>query len=495
MRSATVTALETTECLTLEREAFERSFGPLRDLLDKNLAKNTLKQIPLLQSLDDDMRESVISRATREEFDDGDHILHEGDVGNKFCILYEGKVAVVQKEGEGKERKLKELLSGSYFGEGSLIKGDAVSASILAVGKAKVFSLKRDAFEEILGGSLEIFEEQLKNYTGFHTKDVIQVKYEDLNQMRTLGTGTFGRVKLVEHTKTGHTYALKILTKAKIIKYDQKTNVMNEKNILKEMNHPFLPKLVATYKDEGCLYMLLELVQGGELFSLLRKLRKKLDAKFYAACMLEALAYMHQKKIIYRDLKPENVLIDKEGYVKLVDFGFAKKVKNRTYTLCGTPEYMAPEVILRKGYDKAVDYWSLGIVLYEMNFGWTPFADFYNNDHMVICKNILRAKLRFPKNRNQFGKKRATELREILKEMLTRNATQRLGNMKGGAQDVRDHIWWENYDFAALVKKQMNAPWKPVIADAKDPSNFDKYDEDFEIEKFQDDGSGWDEGF
>lgn len=492
-----MTALETTECLTLERETFERSFGPLRDLLDKNLAKNTLKQIALLKALDDEMREQVIARASREEYEDGSYILHEGDEGNKFCILYEGTVAVVQKEEGGNERKLKELHSGSYFGEGSLIKGDTVSASIVAVGVAKVFSLKRDAFEEILGGSLEIFEEQLKGYTGFHDKSrrFEEVKYEDLHQMRTLGTGTFGRVKLVEHTKTGKTYALKILTKAKIIRYDQKTNVMNEKSILKEMNHPFLPKLIATYRDEGCLYMLLELVQGGELFSLLRKLRKKLDAKFYAACMLEALAYLHSKRIVYRDLKPENVLIDSAGYVKLVDFGFAKKVKNRTYTLCGTPEYMAPEVILRKGYDKAVDYWSLGIVLYEMNFGWTPFADFYNNDHMVICKNILRAKLRFPKNRNQLGKKRATELRDILKELLTRTPTQRLGNMKGGAQEVRDHVWWDKYNFADLVKKKVKAPWKPVIADAKDPSNFDKYDEQFEVEKFEDDGSGWDDGF
>jgi protein kinase A len=164
-------------------------------------------------------------------------------------------------------------------------------------------------------------------------------------------------------------------------------------------NHPFILKLYSTFSDSNCIYFLLELVQGGELFSIIHGSGGCLNsdfARFYAACITSGLAHLHDKKICYRDLKPENVLIDKEGYCKIVDFGFAKIVKDVTFTLCGTPEYLSPELVIGKGHHKGVDYWALGILIYEMLCGYSPFQDPKNQDQVAICKNILRMKVEFP---------------------------------------------------------------------------------------------------
>lgn len=161
-------------------------------------------------------------------------------------------------------------------------------------------------------------------------KEKADINFHDLRQFQTLGTGTFGRVKLCEDKVNGGLYALKIISKKKVIEYGQKLNVFNEKQVMQESDHPFILKLYATFKDPMNIYMLLELVQGGELFSLMRKLRKKTDARFYTACVLLGLEYLHSKRLVYRDIKPENILLDTQGYVKIVDFGFTKRVKSKT---------------------------------------------------------------------------------------------------------------------------------------------------------------------
>ena len=216
-----------------------------------------------------------------------------------------------------------------------------------------------------------------------------------------MGTGTFGRVRLVYHRALNRTFALKMLQKTQIVALKQQANIINEKELLSRIDHPFILTLYDTYKDRDRLYMLLEVVQGGELFSRLQTSSTPgrivpADARFYTSCVLDAFEYLHSLSIVYRDLKPENLLIDACGYLKLVDFGFAKVVKDRTYTLCGTPEYLAPELVLGKGHDKGVDYWALGILLFEQVAGFSPFADHGANDQMAICKNILRGDIDFP---------------------------------------------------------------------------------------------------
>ena len=189
-----------------------------------------------------------------------------------------------------------------------------------------------------------------------------------------------------------------MLKKCEILRLKQQDHIHSEYNILKQLNHPFIVEmkgLITT--DPKYLYFILEFIQGGELFTILRSQGSfpEEQAKFYGAHIITIFEYLHSKNIVYRDLKPENVLINVNGYLKLTDFGFAKIVDGKTYTLCGTPEYLAPEIILNKGHSKPVDWWTLGILLYEMLVGIDPFND---DDPMMIYQKIIKGKIKFPKS-------------------------------------------------------------------------------------------------
>lgn len=313
--------------------------------------------------------------------------------------------------------------------------------------------------------------------------------------MATLGTGTFGKVKLVQHKQTKKVFALKIMRKGHIVAYKQQSNVISEKNVMVQAQHPFILQLVATMKDSTSLYMLMELCLGGELFNFLHchptrdvEYIPNNHARFYAACVLDAFEYLHSRMIVYRDLKPENLLIDAEGYVKVVDFGFAKVVHDRTYTLCGTPEYLAPELVLGKGHGKGVDYWALGVLIYEMLVGYSPFAGAEAPDQMIICRNILGGKYETPRTMTGPAK-------DLVKKLLTKDANRRLGCLKGAAKDIKDHAWFSKFDWNTLLTRNMKSPWVPPIKNPMDTTHLDPYEEDDEIAPYHDDGSGWDDTF
>ncbi|KAL6065416.1 cytochrome c oxidase subunit 1 [Balamuthia mandrillaris] len=195
---------------------------------------------------------------------------------------------------------------------------------------------------------------------------------EDFEKVRTLGTGTFGRVWLVKHKATGKFFALKVLKKVEVVRLKQVDHIKNEKKVLSQVNCPFIVNLYGTFQDDTNLYLLMEYVIGGEMFCHLRRAGRFPNdtARFFAAQVVLALEHLHSKDILYRDLKPENLLLDKNGNIKIVDFGFAKHVEDRTWTLCGTPEYLAPEIIQSKGHGKAVDWWALGVLIFEMLAGY-----------------------------------------------------------------------------------------------------------------------------
>ncbi|KAK7923296.1 cAMP-dependent protein kinase type 2 [Apiospora marii] len=303
----------------------------------------------------------------------------------------------------------------------------------------------------------------------------------DFDMLRTLGTGSFGRVHLVQSKHNQRYYAIKVLKKAQVVKMKQVEHTNDERRMLSEVKHPFLITLWGTFFDCKNIYMVMDFVEGGELFSLLRKSGRFPNpvAKFYAAEVTLALEYLHAKNIIYRDLKPENLLLDRHGHLKITDFGFAKRVPDKTWTLCGTPDYLAPEVVSNKGYNKSVDWWSLGILIYEMLCGYTPFWD--SGSPMKIYENILRGKVKYPQYINP-------DAHNLLQSLITPDLTKRLGNLYGGPQDVKNHPWFAEVTWDRLLRKDIDAPYTPPVkAGAGDASQFDRYPE--EQEKYGQDGN------
>ncbi|KAL4693629.1 hypothetical protein H8957_002457 [Semnopithecus entellus] len=291
----------------------------------------------------------------------------------------------------------------------------------------------------------------------------------DFDTLATVGTGTFGRVHLVKEKTAKHFFALKVMSIPDVIRLKQEQHVHNEKSVLKEVSHPFLIRLFWTWHDERFLYMLMEYVPGGELFSYLRNRGRfsSTTGLFYSAEIICAIEYLHSKEIVYRDLKPENILLDRDGHIKLTDFGFAKKLVDRTWTLCGTPEYLAPEVIQSKGHGRAVDWWALGILIFEMLSGFPPFFD---DNPFGIYQKILAGKIDFPRHLD-------FHVKDLIKKLLVVDRTRRLGNMKNGANDVKRHRWFHSVDWEAVPQRKLKPPIVPKIAGDGDTSNFETYPE------------------
>uniref|UniRef100_A0AAG5DE81 cAMP-dependent protein kinase catalytic subunit n=1 Tax=Anopheles atroparvus TaxID=41427 RepID=A0AAG5DE81_ANOAO len=301
-----------------------------------------------------------------------------------------------------------------------------------------------------------------------HAVTASPAEYEFL---RTLGSGAFGTVKLIKRNTVEDYYAMKILSKAKIVQHKQLQHTHNEKRILQSIRFPFVVSLQACYKDNSYIYLVMPFVNGGEMFTLLRRCRKFAEpqAVFYAAQVAMALEYLHACSLVYRDLKPENLLIDHRGYVKVTDFGFCKLIKDRAWTLCGTPEYLAPEIIQAKGYGKAVDWWSYGVLLYEMSAGYSPFY-VHSADQMALFERICKAKCKFPKNFS-------SELSHLVQNLLQTDLTRRYGNLRHGSEDIKQHAWFKSINWIALLNREVKAPFVPKLQGPGDASLFDVHDE------------------
>ncbi|XP_031344035.1 cAMP-dependent protein kinase catalytic subunit alpha-like [Photinus pyralis] len=327
-------------------------------------------------------------------------------------------------------------------------------------------STKSDEYEQILAKLKKDFEKKW-NARMSTKSDLTMANFETY---RTLGTGSFGRVVLVKKIKTDNYFAIKILDKEKIVRLKQVQHTLSEKHILMSINYPFAITMNHSFKDNSYIYFVLPFINGGEMFSHLRRQRKFDEnlAKFYAAQVLLTLEYLHEMDLIYRDLKPENILIDPDGYIKVTDFGFCKMVKGRTWTLCGTPDYLAPEIILCKGYGQTADWWSFGVLMYEMSAGYPPF---YAHDSMKIYEKIIGGKYKFPAHFSG-------ELKDILRNTLQLDLTKRYGNLKGGTSDFKNHKWFKGINWLSLYQRKVQPPFVPITKNVGDTSNFDVYDEE-----------------
>ncbi|GIY32966.1 hypothetical protein CDAR_435461 [Caerostris darwini] len=299
-------------------------------------------------------------------------------------------------------------------------------------------------------------------------KEKKNVKPSDFEFLKVIGKGSFGRVLLAKHKMEGNVYAVKVLQKKMILKRNEKNHVMSERNVLlKNLHHPFLVGLHYAFQTPDKLYFVLDYVNGGELFFHLQRERyfPEPRARFYAAEITSALGYLHSEGIIYRDLKPENILLDFQGHVVLTDFGLSKEgltEKDTTTTFCGTPEYLAPEVLRKQAYDKSVDWWCLGAVLYEMLYGLPPF---YSKDTLEMYQNILNKPLRLRTNIS-------IPARNLLDGLLQKDKNKRLGAVHD-VEDIKKHDFFKVINWIDLEAKAILPPYNPNVRGQMDLKNID----------------------
>ena len=301
---------------------------------------------------------------------------------------------------------------------------------------------------------------------------------EDFSQLKVLGRGSFGKVVLVRLEKTKKLYAMKILKKELVIKRKQVNHTMTERSLLEKLNHPFIVKLFYAFQDKTKLYFITEFMQGGELFFHLRRNSqyKEKSVKFYMSEILLAIDYMHKNNFIYRDLKPENILIDKLGHIKLTDFGLSKLLDEeaqKTYTLCGTPEYLAPEIIFEKGYDKTCDWFSFGVLMFEMLCGFHPFKQKKGK----FNPQIYKMKIIIPEN---IGK----NARDLIEKLLNSNPRERIGY--NSSEEIMKHDFFKDIDFDKVLQREYKPPFIPKLDNEEDLRYFDKGFTEEDVESFPD---------
>ncbi|KAJ5078432.1 non-specific serine/threonine protein kinase [Anaeramoeba ignava] len=298
-----------------------------------------------------------------------------------------------------------------------------------------------------------------------------KVSMKDFKKVRVIGRGTFGKVYLVQKISNQQFYAMKALQKGKLAETQQIEQTMSERNVLMRTTHPFLVSLHYSFQTEERLYMILDYVDGGELFFHLKKLGTFSEdvVRIYAAEITLALEHLHKMDIVYRDLKPENILIGSDGHLRITDFGLvkmniSKRKDGKTNTFCGTPEYLAPEVLKDEGYGKPVDWWSLGILIYEMLVGLPPF---YSENLNLMYQKILTATLKFPPGLS-------SSARNLISGLLIRDPVKRYGSGKEDSEMIKKHQFFEKIDWEKLFSKQTSAPFKPKVKNVYDTSNFDR---------------------
>uniref|UniRef100_A0A3Q1HHH3 cGMP-dependent protein kinase n=1 Tax=Anabas testudineus TaxID=64144 RepID=A0A3Q1HHH3_ANATE len=493
-RTATVTALTDIKLWAIDRLGFQ-TIMMRTGLIKHSQYTDFLRSVPSFQSLPEDVLSKLADVLEETHYSDGDYIIRQGATGDTFFIISKGQVNVSQHIPDNEEQvTMKTLSKGDWFGEQALKGEDVRTASITAVGDVTCLVIDRESFKQLIGGLNDVHNRQ---YDSDEVKAKLQaeadffssVSLDDFNIICTLGMGGFSRVELVQlKNDPNRSFALKVLKKRHILDTSQQGHILSERHIMMEAHSPFIIRLYRTFRDSKYLYMLMEACLGGELWTLLRD-RGSFDdssTRFYTGCVIEALAFVHSRGIIYRDLKPENIILDHRGYAKLVDFGFAKKVGlgKKTWTFCGTPEYVAPEIILNKGHDSSADCWSLGILIFELLSGSPPFS---GSDPMKTYNIILRGidMIEFPK---KITKSAANLIKRLCR---LDNPSERLGNQKNGVKDIQKHKWFEGFNWDGLRLGTIEPPFTPTVDGPLDNSNFDYFPEDTE-DPPPDEESGWD---
>eukprot|EP00420_Gonyaulax_spinifera_P036203 CAMPEP_0197884792 /NCGR_PEP_ID=MMETSP1439-20131203/11115_1 /TAXON_ID=66791 /ORGANISM="Gonyaulax spinifera, Strain CCMP409" /LENGTH=788 /DNA_ID=CAMNT_0043504535 /DNA_START=56 /DNA_END=2422 /DNA_ORIENTATION=+ len=497
-RAATITATSPSVVAVLDRPQFKE----IMVSSDKEAAKEYIKyldKVTILAELKPEEKEKLAEALIEVSFVKDQTIFEKGEPGDYFYILIEGEVTVFIDSKNETKLKVTEKEK-PCFGEKALQSKAPRAATIKVISEsARALTLDKVGFDMLIGPLADI---DARGKAGTATvKKVVAVKAEttkrfgviprqDLKRLGLLGCGGFGAVEMVEHLKSGETYALKALSKGYVVKSGMQQSVMSEKNVQLLCDSPFVIQLYETYNGEQSLYLLLELALGGELYATYNKKSlwgKEECAKFYVAGTTFAFEHLHSRKIIFRDLKPENLLLNEFGQVKLTDMGLAKVVVGKTYTTCGTPDYFAPELIASKGHTHAVDWWTLGVLTFELLSGHPPFE---SATPMQIYQKVTKGI-----NRVVFPKKCKTA-EHLIKGLCHMTPSERLPMKKGHTKNIKDHSWFSGFNWEKMFTFDLDAPYKPVVKSKKDVANFSARKEDMPPQiPYKDDGTGWDKEF
>lgn len=420
--------------------------GSVSDVLQWNEIKKVISEVFLFKSLDEDQIDSVVRAFKKRRYATGEVVVNQGDDAKHFFLIQSGTVKVL-KDGV----LLRTLARWDYFGERGLLLQERRSATVEAETACVCLMLEAKTFTDIVG----MFRRDIEHRMYLQDLDIT---IKDLSTRAVVGRGTFGVVRLVCHCKdTSKMYALKCVSKQHVVDQHQEKAVTAERAIHEQCYHPCVVQFIKTFKDRRYIYFLTEFLGGGDLFYVIREIGAlaKQQAQFFAGSIVLALGYLHGRGIMYRDLKPENVLLDFEGNAKIVDFGCCKKAL-RAATLAGTPEYLAPEVILGKGYTAAVDWWALGVMMHEFVIGPLPFGK-ESNDQLELFRDILESDVVFPEWIDDISAV------AVICGLLDRTPELRMGSGGKGSKEIQEHAYFEKMDWKALLGHYMPAPWTPDI--------------------------------
>ena len=339
----------------------------LKELIERSSKIEQLKKVALFKNLSKDKFNLLANKIKTEFIPDKQNVITQGEEGTRFYIIKKGLVAIYVNK-----KYIRTMNENEYLGERALFFKEPRSATAKAHGDCEVYYLEKEDFETVI-------EKNLKDYliNRIYLQDD-SITLDQLTYLISLGSGSYGNVSLVKTTKKNYLYAIKNISIKQTLYNNLTANIELEKSILLSIDHPFIVKLVKTLKDDKFLYFLMDYIRGKELFDVIRDIDilSKSQTLFYGASIMLAVKYLHERKCIYRDIKPENIMVTENGYIKIIDFGTAKILKDgRTQTTMGTPHYMAPEMILGGGYSFEVDYWAIAVCMYEFICGEVPFGD------------------------------------------------------------------------------------------------------------------------
>lgn len=479
-RAATITATRDCQLWSLERMAYRSVISQMRYELhvEKNAFIKTceVNNRRFTDIFDGSQIEDLTIATKVDSYEAGSIILRAGEMGDTFYIVKSGTIETFKPNKEERHGVIEEKKA---FGTTSLLKGIESPFTYKAATKVTLYYLTRQDFEAIMGSfqdaldgntvSRSILKSESRHTlkTSMSMDRRYEYSLEQLNFFNVLGRGAFGQVSLVQAKDSRKVFALKAQSKHYITKKGQKEHVLNEYRIMKEIEHSNILGIHCAMQDATHLYFLLDLLPGGELMQYLVK-RARMGkgfaedvTRFYAASVVLAFELLHPLMIAYRDLKPENIVLTKKGYGVLVDFGLAKEIdEGQTYTFCGTPDYLAPEIIRGTGHDWAVDYWGLGVFLFEMTNGTAPF---YASNQARRTRKILKG-FDMVKVPTHFS----GGITDLIGCLLTSDVTKRLGRTQNGVQGIINHRWFAGFDWEGFKEQTLEAPIQPSIpADIK----------------------------